>query len=396
MSERSERTVGGAMVQTGSRLLLGAAFLATLGAVVYGVAQGGSLGTTGLIFAAAALAMLAGVNLWARDSDVSAMDPALVAQSPAAASPPPAAMWPIIAAAGGVLVVVGLVSYPVVFIFGIIALLAAAAEWMVQGWSDRASADAAFNADVRTRMAHPLEFPVLAAVGVGVIIYSFSRIMLFLSAVGGVAVFGLIAACILLGGFFIAFRPSLRSGAIASVSAIAALGLVAGGAAAALDGERELHPHETVGDLAAAGDCDTTEETEADENASQTVGAIADLTGELVLREDGTLVARNAGLSGVQDRFIVTRANTTNVRFRNETDEPRRLLLDLGTVPDVDAEGEPIEGTAVPNQRCTALTDEGATQFMSFTITSPSESAEQPYRFVVPGVPGAEVEVVVP
>ena len=65
--------------------------------------------------------------------------------------------------AGGV--VVGIVSYPVVFIFGIIALIASAAEWMVQAWSERASADGEFNAVVRARISHPLEFPVLAFVG---------------------------------------------------------------------------------------------------------------------------------------------------------------------------------------------------------------------------------------
>ena len=90
-------------------------------------------------------------------------------------------MWPIVAALGGVLVVVGLVTYPVVFVFGILALLAATVEWMVQAWSERASADVPFNADVRSRIAHPLEFPILAAVGAGILIYSFSRIMLFLS-----------------------------------------------------------------------------------------------------------------------------------------------------------------------------------------------------------------------
>ena len=34
-------------------------------------------------------------------------------------------------------------------------------------WSERASADAAYNAGLRKRMLHPLEFPVLAAVGLG-------------------------------------------------------------------------------------------------------------------------------------------------------------------------------------------------------------------------------------
>ena len=63
-------------------------------------------------------------------------------------------------------------------------LLAATAEWMVQAWSERASADQAYNTEVRERIALPLEFPILAAVGVGVIIYSFSRVMLGLPVEG--------------------------------------------------------------------------------------------------------------------------------------------------------------------------------------------------------------------
>ena len=155
---------------------------------------------------------------------------------------------------------------------------------MVQAWSERASADVAFNAGVRARIAHPLEFPILGAVGIGIVIYSFSRIMLFLSKASGPAVFATIAAGILLVGFVVAFRPVLRGGAIAAVAVIAAVGLVAGGVAAALEGERELHPHETTEDLAAEGECDTAEGTEVDEHASQSVAAKANITAEVTLQ----------------------------------------------------------------------------------------------------------------
>jgi len=383
------------MIKFGSRFLLAAAVLATVAAVVYGVAQSGALGTAGLVFAAGALVGLATINVWTRDADVSAMDEAARTRAPAAAGPPGASIWPVAAGAGGVLLVVGLVTYPVVFIFGLIAVLAATAEWMVQAWSERASADTEFNAGVRTRLAHPLEFPVLAAIGFGIIVYSFSRIMLFLSKTGGVAAFAVIAALILGVGFFIAFRPSLRTGAIAGVAVIAALGLIAGGAVAALDGERELLPHETTGDLAALGECDTTDETEADENASQSVAAKSNLSGDVILREDGTLVADNAGVTGSEDVFVVTRANPTNIRFINDSGEERRLVLDLGTTPALDEGGEPIDGTAVPFQYCTALVADGGQQFLTFSVPVASAYAEQPYVFVVPGVEGAEVEVAV-
>jgi hypothetical protein len=46
------------------------------------------------------------------------------------------------------------------------------------------------------RLLHPLEFPVLGAVGLAVVIYSFSRIMLFISKEAGPAVFIVIGALI--------------------------------------------------------------------------------------------------------------------------------------------------------------------------------------------------------
>lgn len=383
------------MFTTGSRLFVGGAVLATVAAIAYGITQEGALGTVGLITAAIALTFLAGTNMYTRDADVSAMDPSALTDSPAAAPVPGASIWPMVSGLGGVLLVVGLVTYPVIFVFGVIVLIAVTAEWMVQAWSERASADVEFNADVRGRIAHPLEFPILAAVGLGIIIYSFSRIMLFLSKTSGPAVFGLIALVVLLGGFVIAFRPSVRGGAVAVVSVVAAFGLVAGGVAAALEGERDLHPHETTSDLAAEGDCDTTEETEADERASQTVAAKSNLTAEVILREDGTLVAKNLGVTGDQDTVVVTRASPTNVLFRNESSEERRLVLDLGTRPELDADGEEIVDRQVPDQRCTALVEEGGTQLLSFSILTASSVADTPYAFTVPGVDTARVEVMV-
>ena len=62
------------MFTTGSKLLIGSAFAAAVFATIYGVTQEGSLGTIGLISAAVGLALLAGINVFVRDSNVSAMD----------------------------------------------------------------------------------------------------------------------------------------------------------------------------------------------------------------------------------------------------------------------------------------------------------------------------------
>ena len=65
------------MFTTGSKLFIGGTLLATVAAVVVGITTGGALGLTatlGLISAAVALALLAGINWMIRDGNVSAME----------------------------------------------------------------------------------------------------------------------------------------------------------------------------------------------------------------------------------------------------------------------------------------------------------------------------------
>jgi hypothetical protein len=373
------------MFPAGSRLLIGATVLTVLAATIYGVTVGGSLGTTGLISAAAALAVLTGINLYSRDADVSAMDPTALTDAAAARPAPWPSLWPVIGAAGATLVVIGLVSYPIVFVLGIVALIAATVEWMLQAWSERASGDEAYNTDVRRRFAHPAEFPVLAALGFAVIVYSFSRIMLALSKDGGPAAFATIAALVLGAGFLIAFRRNLGNNVVAGIAAVALLALVAGGVAAALSGEREIDEHETVEHLAAAGEC-LAEETEADENAGSMIADRANLFANLILRGDGSLVATQLDIPGETDTVTFQRSAETNVLFTNETDEQRRLVLEYA---------ENVDNEVVPAQRCTPLVGEDGEQFMTFTIDVPSE-AYGPFQFVVPRVEGESVEVIVP
>lgn len=385
------------MISFGSRLLLGATALAAVAAVAYGVSVGGSLGTTGLVSATIALALLTGINIYARDADVSSMDPAAATDSAAARPAPRSSMWPAVGALGGVLVVIGLVTYPVVFVFGLIAMLGATVEWMIAAWSERASADSTYNAGIRQRLSHPAEFPVLAALGAAIIIYSFSRIMLFLSKTGGPVAFGVLATLVLAAGFVVAFKPQVRNATVSAVAGIAVLGLVAGGVAAALAGERELHPYETTSDLAAMGECHTAEETEVDDKASQNIGAKANIHGEIILRQDGTLVARTIGIAGESDSITLTRANATNIRFRNESDADRRLVLNLGERGAIDeTTGESIPDEMVPVHLCTQLVENGGSQLLTFSIPRSSSVAESAYSFTVPGVEDQAVEVMVP
>ncbi len=105
------------------------------------------------------------------------------------------------------------------------------------------------------------------------------------------------------------------------------------------------------------------------------------------------MTARNLGMTGNRTSSIVTKANPTNVRFINDSDAERRMVLNGGSRPE-----DPTDPDTemVPFQQCTALTEEGGSQFMTFTIFQSSANAAEPMNFMVPGVEGAMVEVRVP
>jgi len=380
------------MFTTGSKLLIGATVLATVSAIAYGVAQDGVMGTVGLASAAVALAFLAGINIYTNDSNIWDDEISSVETAPAAARPPANSIWPMAFAFGAAVLTVGLVTYQAVFVVGVVLLLASGAEWTAEAWAERASADAAYNAQVRSRIANPLEFPLAAAIGIGIIVYSFSRIMLWLSKTNTVIAFAVVGVIILTVAFLAAYRPGLRSRAAVGAIAVGVLALVAGGAAAGLDGEREIHPHETTEGLTEEGEeiCLSPEEFEADENASQSVGASANVAAEITLTEAGMLDFNVVGPLESPDALTLPRSNPNNVIFINDSDEERRLSVDL-TVPPADAAED--EG---PMLKCTTLVEPGGRQNITLTIGAPSFAAPDGYFFFVPGVESARLELIVP
>jgi hypothetical protein len=382
------------MITTGSKLLIGSAVVATLAAIMYGITQDGVLGTVGLASAAVALAFLAGVNLAIRDSNVLDTDPASVEASAAARVRPNNSLWPFLFGGGAIVLTVGLVTTQVVVTIGLVLLLAAGTEWVVQAWSERTSSDPAHNDEVRIRTLGPLEFPLFGAIAVGILVYAFSRMMLYFTQANTVIFFAVVAGILLIIGFVVAFRPSVRSGAIGGILAVAAVAIIAGGVVTAVDGQREIHEHETVGELSEDGICESPDEFEADENASQTVSASASVAAILTLDSAGDLSFKKPGQTpDVQQEMTLARSNTSNIIFVNESDHERRLSLDLGTEF---VEGEDGEEEEVPFQMCTTLVEEDGEQLLTVLIPVPSSAVPGGYRFFVPGVDSAELNLVVP
>jgi hypothetical protein len=381
------------MFTTGSKFLIGSAVLAAFMAIAYGISQDGVMGTIGLASAAVALAFLAGVNIFTRDANVFADDDAAILTSAAGARPPADSIWPMGFGLGAAVLTVGLVTYQAVFVIGIVLLLVTGAEWVTHAWAERASAATSYNAEVRNRIANPLEFPLAAAIGVGLLVYAFSRVMLWLSKTNTVVAFGVLGAVIVLVAFLFAYRPSIGSRATVGVAVVGVLGLLTVGAAAGISGERDIHEHETTAGLAPEGICSSPEASEADEKASQTVGATANVAATITLDEAGELSFDvNGPIESGATALSLPRSNPNNVIFRNRSGHERRLSLDLGTeIVELDEGSE-----EVPLQVCTTLVEDGGAQNLTLVIGAPSITAPDGYYFFVPGVESARLELVVP
>jgi hypothetical protein len=378
------------MFTTGSKLLIGSAALAWFSAAAYGVAQEGALGTIGLISVAVALSMLAGLDIFVRDANVDATEAESFVAAPAAQATARRSLWPLLVAIGATMVALGLATLPTVFILGIAVIVAGTVEWVLSSWSERASADPVYNEEVRDVFADPLQLPVAGAILFAIIVYTFSRVMLGVpTKTAAVVAFAVLGALALAIGFFVAMRRGVSAAAVTGLCSVGVVALVAGGAAYGFAGEREIEEHETTADIAEHDECGA-EETHADDRASQTVAAKSNVTAELLF--DGSALEINAaGQDASYDTLTLPRSNPNNILFRNDSDHEARLVIDL--FPAEDEDGEPVG----PQRLCTALVEEGGTQFLTVEIDRPSYALAdgETYAFIVAGTDAA-VEVVVP
>lgn len=373
------------MFTNGSKYFIGVTGFSAVVLVIYLVLVDGAVGgAVALASIMLAVGLLAGLALFNRDGDVEVGD----AAAPANAVPVGSSLWPLVTTLGIVAMGVGLITHEIVFLLGLTALVAGFVEWVIQGWSESASSDRRFNNAARGRLIHPLEFPVLATVGAGVIVVSFSRIMLAISKTTGAVLFTIVGALVLAGGVFFAVRPNLKKSVAVGLCVIGAVGVVAGGIAGASVGKRDQLVEANEEDHFAHKECGEEKSKYFDFNSEAKVSMRSNpmATIEFV---DGKLQARELGLKKLTDRITVQKSNNISVIFRNKTEGEHRLTLFYG-------EKEVQEGVVEELHNCTQMIESGEEQLLTFRIDRPSIASEKPYKFYVPGVEDQSIEVVVP
>ncbi len=249
------------MFTTGSKWFLGLGLVSLMLAAAYGWTTGGNglgpltlgykggvgdhLGYALLVSIALAALLLGLVAVATRDAAPSALaEVAGTEVAPRLAPPAHAAYWPVLGAFGTGMVVLGLVISNVMFVGGLIVLLAVLVEWMVLAWSDHATGDPATNRLVRNRLMSPFEVPILAVLLAGGGVAAISRVLLTSSRLGAVGVATAFGIAILTIGAVIATRPKLSPNVIAGALTLSAAAVLAAGVVSAARGERAIEHHQ--------------------------------------------------------------------------------------------------------------------------------------------------------
>ena len=313
------------MFTTGSKFFFGLAAAAIAAAIIYWVGTDLEFfGVIVLLSLAAVASFLGGVIIAFRDADLDA--PAVEAASAADAegiaraprvSP---SMWPIIGAFGLGLVAIGLVYDRRWFLGGLVVLVATTIEWTVQAWADRASDDPEYNARVRARLMHPLEFPILGALAVLIVIFGFSRIMLAIPKSAAVGAFIGLGAMVLVIAAILSAPRRVSGAVLSSVLVLGGVGILTAGVVGASTGERdELHNH--------------VEETGPEKNTSNAVADKASLAATVTVTADLM----------TPDSLTLPRSASLNILFTNEDSVPRQLVIEAGETPKLDASGQQVK-----------------------------------------------------
>jgi len=131
-------------------------------------------------------------------------------------------------------------------------MVVVAFTWTVRTWAERATGDDHTNAELYHRFIDPFRVPVISILLIGLVAIGLSRVLLSVSKIGSVWVFGLVALLFFLVAVLLALKPSSAKWVTTAVVVLGAIAIVAAGIAGAVIGERDIEHHDS-GDHATEG-----------------------------------------------------------------------------------------------------------------------------------------------
>jgi len=156
---------------------------------------------------------------------------------PPSQAPTTTSFWPLAAALGVGMIMVGLATSSIVWQLGLAVLAVVIFEWAITAWSDRMSGDREKNLQIRNRLMGPIEVPLLALAGLGILAIAVSRMLLAVSHANAVIVAGVISLIIFAIALVFANSPRMGKAAVGGILGIAMVGIIAAGVVSAATGE---------------------------------------------------------------------------------------------------------------------------------------------------------------
>jgi hypothetical protein len=244
------------MFTWGSKYLFAIAVVSLLGAGLFGLITGGdvlgvmSVGYKGGVGDHGGYATLftigivsAGLGVFSlaiRDGDAEVAAARAGAEHVLSVSTPTRpSYWGPLTAFGVACLIVGVAVSRAFVVLGIVVLSVVAIQWAILAWSDRATGDGEVNEVIRKRVLGPIEVPMMAVLGIAVVVLGVSRVLLAVSETGATVVASVVAALVFAVAVAVVKSNASRS-VISGVVAIGALAVLAGGIVGAVVGEREI------------------------------------------------------------------------------------------------------------------------------------------------------------
>ena len=197
----------------------------------------------------AAAAGLAGLLIAFRDADPEAEAQVVHTESvPLTRAPAGVNYLPSLGALAFVLLLIGAATESNGLIYAAIGVLVVVAfTWTLRTWAERATGDDETNAELYHRFIDPFRVPVISLLSIALVAIGLSRVLLAVSKVASVWVFGLVALLFFLVAILLALKPSSARWVTTAVVVIAAIAIVAAGIAGAVVGERDIEHHHSTG-----------------------------------------------------------------------------------------------------------------------------------------------------